>query len=293
MGGKLIFQRVARMTKLTVVRAKVDSYGAQKENILIALDENSEVLGSVCIYPFFAYDTEPEHPHNLYIHFRAERGQYLDEPVKDVLLENALRRAAEVKSQAGQVKTRVYACFFEYQKAEIAYFVSRGFIHDESMYILERENGREFPYLQALEGITIKSWRMNAESEQKLFIETHREIFPRHPYTPESLHKLKMLPGWNDYVAMSDTKIAGNIMVYFKDENNGIGYIEDLFVQAKWRRRGIAKNLVATALRYFQDAGINRVQLEGWSANKAAMELYGEFDFKPIRETEIAVGRYV
>lgn len=279
--------------EFSVVSADKDQYGTQKENILIALDAAQEVLGMLCIYPFFAYDTEPEHPHNVYLHFRQGGQVALSKPVKDVLLEHALQRAAEIKHEAGQTKTRVYACFFAQQEAEIAYFESHGFVHDEGMYILERDNTRELPSFQVPEGVAFQSWRMETGEEQQKFIETHRTIFPRHPYSKQKIQELKNMRGWNNFTGFSDEEIVGNIMVYTADEKRGTGYIEDLFVQKDWRRQGVAKHLLAIALRYFQSEGFPRVQLEMWSANKPALNLYRGYGFVMIRETEIGLGRYV
>ena len=82
-------------------------------------------------------------------------------------------------------------------------------------------------------------------------------------------------------------------MVFVTPEDKTIGYIEDLFVLKKWRQRGIGKYLLNTALTYFQELGIQRVQLELWSANKNAFRLYHAFGFSVIDETEVAVGKYV
>ncbi len=282
------------MTGLIVVNADTDQRGAQKENIFIALDSNGEALGSLFIYPFFDADVEPEHPHNLYLALHTKREKDAGEPVKDALLEHALRRAAEIKSEAGQTKTRVYACFFKHQQDEIAYFLRRGFAHDEGMYILERRASAALPPVQAPQAVAVHPWKMETDEERRQFIETHRKIFPRHPYTVARLRELASLPGWNNIVAWSGAEIAGNIMVFTKPEKDDpIGYIEDLFVQKRWRRRGIARYLLYTAITYLQNIGLQRVQLEMWSANKPAFQLYREFGFLPIDETEIAVGRYV
>jgi ribosomal protein S18 acetylase RimI-like enzyme len=281
------------MGRIQVVCAEYDKYGAQKENVLIAIDENQKALGALCIYPLFAYDDEPEHPHTIYLHFRTEGSCRLTEPVKDILLERGLQRAAEIKRQAGQVQTRAYACFFEHQKDAIAYFASRGFEHDEGMYILERNSDKGLPSLEISEGIAFKRWEMETEEEQQRFIETHRKVFPQHPYSIEKIQELKTLLGWENLTGFHDGEIIGNIMVYIKDAKAGIGYIEDLFVQKAWRRKGIAKALLTMALRYFQEQDIFRVQLEMWSTNKAALGLYRAYNFEKIRETEIAVGIYV
>lgn len=281
------------MESLIVVNADTDMYGTQKENIFIALDRNGATLGLLLIYPFLDYDTEPLHPHNLYLHLQPVPGTDLRECVKDRLLENALTRAAEIKCEAEQTKTRVYASFLRHQQEEIAYFLQRGFTHDEGMLILERSGFADLPQVELPSNITIQPWKMETRAEQQQFIETHRRIFPRHPYTTERLQELKSLPGWNNFTAFSQTEIAGNVMMFIKPDNDTVGYIEDLFVQKQWRRRGIGKALLTTTLAHFQNTGIHRVQLEHWSANKAAFQFYRAFGFSQIDEIEIAVGLYV
>jgi len=281
------------MQSLTVVNADADRYGALRENIFIALDGNGQYLGSLLIYPFFAYDTEPEHPHNLYLHLHAEREEGPSEPVKDLLLEHALRRAAQIKSDAEQTKTRVYACLLKHQQAEIAYFLQRGFTHDEGMYILERPESVGLPHVEVPEGVSVQPWRMETDAEQRRFIEVHRQVFPRHPYSIERLRELMSLPGWTNFTAFDHTGIAGSVMVFVKRDGDTVGYVEDLFVQRRWRTRGIGRYLLYVALAHFRGIGIHRVQLEHWSANKPALRLYRGFGFSPIDETEIAVGRYV
>jgi GNAT superfamily N-acetyltransferase len=277
-----------------VVNADTNQRGAQKENVFIALDRNGEVFGSLFIYPFFDDDIEPEHPHNLYLHLHTERERGASARVKDVLLEHALRRATEIKNEAQQTRTRVYACFLKHQQEEIAYFLQRGFTHDEGMYILERHASAELPHVEAPRNVTVQSWKMETDAEQHQFIETHRRIFPRHPYTTKRLQELMSLPGWNNFTAWRDTEIAGNIMTFNRLENNNtVGCIEDLFVQKRWRKQGIAKYLLYISLKHFQNSDIHCVQLELWSANKPASHLYRAFGFSLIDETEIAVGRYV
>ncbi len=282
------------MERLIVVNADSDQRGAQRENILIALDSDGEPVGSLFIYPFYDADIEPEHPHNLYFHLQTERKGDAGERVKDVLLEHALRRAREIKHETQETKTRVYACFLKDQQEEIGYFLQRGFAHDEGMYVLDRHGSAQLPHVEAPKEVTIRSWQMETGAEQRQFMVTHRRVFPRHPYSARRLEELKSLPGWCNFTAWSGSEIAGNIMLFHRREGNeAIGYIEDLFVQRQWRRRGIAGYLLHQALRHFQQSGIDRVQLEMWSANKAALRLYRGFGFSPIDETEIAVGRYV
>ena len=277
-----------------IVNADKDMRGAQRENVFLALDESGKLLGSLLIYPFFDQVIEREHPLNLYLHLEAEGRAEASVPIKDLLLKHALRRATEIKDEAGQAKARVYACFLKHQQDETAYFLRRGFRHDEGMLLLERQESAHLPQVEAPQEVTIHPWKMETETEQRQFIETHRVVFPRHPYSVKRLQELMAVPGWNNFTAWHDTEIAGNIMVYHKDAGgNVVGCIEDLFVQRRWQKRGIAKYLLYAALVHFRKTGIHRIQLEMWSANKTAFHLYRAFGFSAIDETEIAVGRYL
>ena len=268
--------------------------GAKRDNIFFALDREGEPLGSLFLYPFFDQVVAREHPLNLYLHLQVEVSAEESEPVKDQLLERAMRRAAEIKREEEQEKARVYACFFAHQQDEIAYFMRRGFVHDEGMLVLERRESAGLPQVEAPREITVQPWKMETEVEQRRFIEAHRKVFPRHPYSIKRLQELMALPGWSNFTAWHGTEIAGNIMVYQEGAGgNRVGCIEDLFVQRPWRKRGIARVLLYVALGHLQNRGIHRVQLEMWSANEPAFHLYRRFGFSAIEETEIAVGRYV
>ncbi|MBN1250416.1 MAG: GNAT family N-acetyltransferase [Anaerolineae bacterium] len=278
---------------INITNAETDAHGAKKENTFIALNQDGGYLGSLRIYPFYDEDIEPEHPHNLYLHLHSPEGQEMSPAARDPLLAQALRRAKEIKREAQQTKTRVYACLLKQQQEEIAYFLRRGFTHDEEMYILERYAAEAPRPADAPQGTAIQVWSMATPADQHRFIEVHRTVFPRHPYSTESLRELQSLPDWRNYTAFDEDEIVGNIMVYVQRDGAGIGYIEDLFVLKPWRQRGLGRCLVTTALVYFHSIGVDRVRLEVWSANRPALHLCGALGFSAIDETEIAVGRYV
>jgi len=281
------------MDDLYINGTDVDKYGAKKENIFIARDKDDKRLGLALIYPYYDFDIEPLHPHNIFLHLKIETDGRMSESIKDALLEKAVQRAIEIKREQKQEKTRLYACFFRYQLDEISYFLQRGFIHDEGMHIFERGESTRLNKVKIPENIDVREWDMETESELHLFIETHQKIFPRHPYSVEKLVELKSIQGWRNFTAFSGDKIAGNIMVYRKPDANSLGIIEDLFVLKRWRRQGVGRYLLYHSLAYLHSIGIDRVQLELWSANKKAIPLYQEFGFSSVEETEIAVGKYV
>jgi GNAT superfamily N-acetyltransferase len=271
-----------------------DRRGAQRENILIAQDVQGEVLGRLLIYPYPGDPAKGEHPLNLYLNLLLEEGIGEGDRIKDALLERALQRAVEIKEEAGQPTARVYACFFKHQQDEVAYFVSRGFVQDESMYILEWRTGTPLPPVDFPTDVAIRSWDLETDAEKERFIETHRLVFPRHPYSIPQLEQLASQPSWCNYTAWYQGAIAGNIMVFTRqDASECIGVIEDLFVLENYRRKGIGRALLQTTLVYLQSVDLPRVQLEMWSTNQPAFKRYQSLGFKVVVQTELAVGRFV
>ena len=82
-------------------------------------------------------------------------------------------------------------------------------------------------------------------------------------------------------------------MLYNQSDKDGTGIIEDMFVLREYRRHGLGSALLHRALEHFQETSTTRSQLEAWSANKPALQLYQSFGFIKVDETEIAAGRYI
>lgn len=75
--------------------------------------------------------------------------------------------------------------------------------------------------------------------------------------------------------------IVGSVMTW-KEEDEGI--IEDLFVRGNWRNQGIAKHLLAQALIYLKNNGLNIAELEVDTTNRSALSLYESVGFRVVEE---------
>jgi ribosomal protein S18 acetylase RimI-like enzyme len=58
------------------------------------------------------------------------------------------------------------------------------------------------------------------------------------------------------------------------------GYIHDLWVEAEYRRTGVAKQLVMQAVEHFRQLGIQQVRLDTLIDNEAAIRLYENCGFR-------------
>lgn len=61
-----------------------------------------------------------------------------------------------------------------------------------------------------------------------------------------------------------------------------VGYINELFVEKKFRKRGISRRLVEKCLEWFKKQKIGFVSLSVFAQNKDAVEVYKRFGFEPF-----------
>ena len=87
------------------------------------------------------------------------------------------------------------------------------------------------------------------------------------------------------FIAIKNDKIVGMILgkiintlsiIKFKKR----GYISNLYILPKYRRKGIAKKLVRELIEWFKENNIKNLRLEVYSKNKPALNIYNKLRFK-------------
>jgi ribosomal protein S18 acetylase RimI-like enzyme len=58
------------------------------------------------------------------------------------------------------------------------------------------------------------------------------------------------------------------------------GYIHDLWVEAEYRRAGIARQLVMAAIEHFRQLGLTQIRLDALVSNESAIKLYQTCGFR-------------
>ncbi len=79
------------------------------------------------------------------------------------------------------------------------------------------------------------------------------------------------------YVAKLDKRVIGYIVFYIF---SGEGHIYNIAVDTAYRRRGIGKYLLESALEIIEKNGVDEVFLEVSVRNAAALELYKKYHFQ-------------
>ena len=94
-----------------------------------------------------------------------------------------------------------------------------------------------------------------------------------------------------------DGRLIGGVTAFWSDAENRrsgkrIGKTEDVFVVPEWRSRGVARQLLAEALRYLKENGIEEARLEVRTNNHSALKLYISLGYEIVRE-ELLLGMFV
>jgi RimJ/RimL family protein N-acetyltransferase len=82
-------------------------------------------------------------------------------------------------------------------------------------------------------------------------------------------------------MAVVDEEVIGfcDILPYTAEGFTHVGRL-GMGVRSEWRRQGIGRRLLDACLPLARDAGIEKVELEVFSDNVAAIRLYESFGFK-------------
>ena len=96
------------------------------------------------------------------------------------------------------------------------------------------------------------------------------------------LKAVRRFPHAAVFVAESD---AGEIVARLslsRDQHPSSAHVADLglMVAAGWRRRGIGRALLATAVEWARSAGVRKIELHVFPHNEAAIRLYEEFGYE-------------
>lgn len=89
------------------------------------------------------------------------------------------------------------------------------------------------------------------------------------------------------FVAEIDRRVVGTIMV---TKRGKVGYISTVMVHPTYRRKGIARKLMTSALDYIQKKKMNKAVLHVVSMNVSAKSLYAKLGFKEFEKIAYFVG---
>jgi ribosomal protein S18 acetylase RimI-like enzyme len=266
------------------------------QNVFCAFDEAGKMAGYAPLYPVLMRE-ECELPHTLWVEVRASPASEAVAEIKDQLFERILRRAREV---TGPFPGHPVHLTFEYTSSEtasIAYALSKGCQYTESVYTMRRNLLLDIPPLPAVEGVSIRPWRMESEAEQRAYVRARNICFPEAPVALSDWQYFMQSPLWSvgtTMAAFHDDELIGNVALFWDEAENQktgtkVAYTEYIFVLPAWRGKRVARTLITNGLQYLKEHGLAEAELGVRAKNQNALSLYTQLRYEVIRESRFYV----
>ena len=250
-------------------------------NVFCGFDATGRFLGYAPLFPVLVPD-EINAPHKIWAEIKVDPEIENPLPLKDRFLEAVVGRAREISASAPGHPSQLVFQYFPVETTSIAYVLSRGCEHTESIYRMARPLSEPIPVGPSLPGLDVRCWRMESEAEQQAYVQAHNEAFPEAPLALGDWQHFMKSPQWatgTSIAAFAGAEVVGSVTVYWDEAENRsqeqkVGFTEHIFVRPAWRKRGIARRLILEGLSYLKEHGLDEAHLEVLAQNRQALRLY-------------------
>ncbi|WP_105616437.1 GNAT family N-acetyltransferase [Vallitalea okinawensis] len=251
------------------------------------VDEDSKILAKGYIYESESSKFYKVPRMNYYIEYEAVVEDTIE--VGKAVVKGLIDVAKIKRKCFDGFDARVYhCCFAENLQAIEFYNTIEGFYEDEGMHILELELRNIHRIDQLDEKYSVVENLLSTENDIEQLIECHSRVFRPGLYIIQDIIELKEKDGFKCISVYKKDKLVANLLVYI--DEGGIGVLEDLFVMNNERQNGIGKYLVDYCSHYMLSRNVKRIQLEVWSNNDRAMNLYKSKGYQFKRISEVSIG---
>lgn len=265
-------------------------------NVFCAFDESGQMVGYAPLYPVLMRD-ESRLPHTLWVEIKADPASDASSEIKDQLFDWILSRAREVTDPFPGHPIHLTFEYSASEAASIEYVLSKGCQHTESVYIMRRNLLLDIPPLVPVEGVTVRSWRMESDAEQRAYVNARNLCFPEAPIALSDWQYFMQSSQWSvgtSMAAFHDDELIGNVAVFWDEAanqktGNKIGYTEYIFVVPAWRGKNLARALITNGLKYLKEHGLEEAHLGVRAQNQNALSLYTRLGYEVIRESRFYV----
>lgn len=272
------------------------------KNIFCAFDSKDKMIAYASIFPRpVDNDVPSDLPHSLWIEVKVDPLQENQDEIKDNMIKKVLDRVAAISKSLPERSVRLCLGLLSSESEAVKYFLSRGFIHTESLFEMTRDLMIQISNRSITKDVEIRKWKIETKEERLKYIRADNLSFLDSPTTIESLEYLLQSPQWATGTAISafdrSGEIVGSIIVYWDETMNNrgrekYGFTEEIFVIPNWRGCGIAKYLIMEGLKYLAQHGLKEARLEVMNKNRNALELYESMGYVVKREEKV-FGLYV
>lgn len=262
--------------KYNIKNPKDDHHDNPKENIFIAYDEIGNPIGNAYTYPVVNHYQTYKNPYMIY--FEVMVGVHVEDicghELKEALYEKVYQRALILRKEKSDLEAKFYTGFMNDPK-RLECFTQKGFNEDCTVIMNLKELSDKFELGNDLE---YRDLEIDDEEEFLSYQTLHNKLFIS-PLDVELLNDMQHSEHFKCVMAFKDGECIGGCTL-FLDE--GLGYIETMFVTPEYIGKGHSKEILKYALNYFHELNAKEVDLEVWRSNERAVKLYEQFGFKEV-----------
>ncbi len=252
-----------------------------------AFSADGSLIGFGSLSPSSVYAVPHTNVSRHWVEIRVDPNHVCCEAAGDALLEDLFQKARNVDRYPAMPASQLIFQCSPKEDLCLNFLEKHGFIHTESIYILERRLDIPIPTILPPPEMKISFWKMEAEAEQQIFLNARNSAFPEELLTLSEWQRFMKTPAWQagGCLAAFDQEIfAGSICLFWDEALNQatgvrVGFTEKLFVLPTWRGIGIGRFLLAQGLIYLKKKGLELARLEIRSANVGALGLYTRLGF--------------
>ena len=255
----------------------------------------AERRGSVVGYGRVSWHDESERSRRYELITYAEPSESPDVPL--ALLDAVECRAREIAAQERESRDRTLLVPLGGSRASM--LAERGYVPVRFFYRMVRSNLDDLPDAPLPDGLQIRA--VQAGTQLRTIFDAETEAFQDHwgstlP-TEEEFEQFASDPiqGRTDLwrVAWAGDQVAGMVRGFINEEENERfgrkrGYVEHISVRRPWRKRGLARALIAASITALREAGVSEGALGVDSENRSvALGLYRSCGFQVEAETTV------
>lgn len=253
------------------------------ENVYCAFEHGKMIAkGQVGVINVVPAGRPTECRHSIYLNLKTVPEREGDTVLLDRIYSKLFARAQELKkSLSAEYGTLLCVGNDAGEQVNTRYFTDKGYRPLYSLFCMSRDLHEPILEPAPIPEFDYSGWRMESAREEREYLQIEAEIWPDTPLGPERLKEYKEKDLWTSLVIRQEDRIVAGLMAWREGDE---GTIEDVFVREPWRKRGLAKVLLAQGLLYLKTHGLSRANLMVHTANASALSLYESVGFRATKE---------
>lgn len=262
--------------KYTIKNPSDDMNGNAKENIFIAYDENGHPIGHAYTYPAINHYQTYKTPYMIYFEVMVDIATeaICKHQLNDALYDRVFERAKVLRKQHKDLAACFYTGFMK-DLDQLDAFKEKGFHEDCTIIMSLDMSSFEMKAYKSLSCRTV-------DIQNPVVYDRYEKCYNQLFITPLNRDLLSDLSKMNGFACMNIYKDEDLVGGYTTYTDEGIGYIETLFVCPDYIGKGYGKVVLEHGLNYLKSQKVTRTELEVRRSNERAVNLYQQYGFKEV-----------